>query len=516
MVPPVANYRTTPRNLTILRPNDARSMRPSLSPRGSFLACSLTVCLLASACAEAPETTPPPESSLTTQSSASAETSPASTTEPTEPLEHQSQTVPNESAPTNSANAPAPSTQTAPVIALKADPEIPGQSRITVSGLTESELNQLKQSERTFEEWTPIFAVHVAGQDGANDIPMSGEYHISEGVLSFEPRFPLVAGLTYRAELNRDALAGDARSVAQTAIVHTFEIPKPVAEKQTVVEAVYPTGDVLPENQLKFYIHFSAPMSRGEAYQRVALLKDDGEAVEFPFLELGEELWDHTGTRFTLFFDPGRIKRGLVPREEMGPALETGKSYTLVIKRGWLDATGTPLEADFRKSFTVVDPDDQQPVVSNWKFHTPHAGSRDPLVVEFDEPLDHAMLLRVLSIKTADGKSVIADDIDAAAEETRWSFVPVEPWQAGKYILRSDAALEDRAGNSLARPFEVDIFRKIDREITSTWVDVPFEISSSEPAESSAPTTPAEPATPADAAGPAEPPIPTSAETESP
>ena len=38
-----------------------------------------------------------------------------------------------------------------------------------------------------------------------------------------------------------------------------------------------------------------------------------GQAVADPFLELDEELWSTDGRRFTLLFDPGRIKRGLKP-----------------------------------------------------------------------------------------------------------------------------------------------------------------------------------------------------------
>src|SRR5262249_5583071 len=155
---------------------------------------------------------------------------------------------------------------------------------------------------------------------------------------------------------------------------------------------VYPTRDRLPENQLKFYLHFSAPMSRGEAYDRVRLLDDKGKLVEKPFLELAEELWDDSGTRFTLFFDPGRIKRGLKPREIYGPALEEGKSYTFVVDRGWPDAEGNPLKAEFRKSFRVGPPDDTQPDVANWKLTPPSPGTDAPLTVTFPEPLDHAML----------------------------------------------------------------------------------------------------------------------------
>jgi hypothetical protein len=44
-----------------------------------------------------------------------------------------------------------------------------------------------------------------------------------------------------------------------------------------------------------------------------------------------QELWNPEMTRFTLFFEPGRIKQGLVSRQELGPSLTSGRTYTLVI-----------------------------------------------------------------------------------------------------------------------------------------------------------------------------------------
>ena len=85
-----------------------------------------------------------------------------------------------------------------------------------------------------------------------------------------------------------------------------------------------------------------------------------------PFLELDEELWSPDGTRFTLLFDPGRVKRGLKPREELGPVLEAGKSYSLVIDRDWLDASGNSLKAGFRKTFRVGPPDETSPDPKTW------------------------------------------------------------------------------------------------------------------------------------------------------
>ena len=69
-------------------------------------------------------------------------------------------------------------------------------------------------------------------------------------------------------------------------------------------------------------------MSRGEVYRRVRLVGEQGD-VDLPFLELGEELWDPEGRRLTLLFDPGRIKRGLKPREDAGQILQPGKRYAL-------------------------------------------------------------------------------------------------------------------------------------------------------------------------------------------
>jgi len=64
-----------------------------------------------------------------------------------------------------------------------------------------------------------------------------------------------------------------------------------------------------------------------------------GKTVELPFLEIDEELWNPQMTRLTLFIDPGRIKRGVQPLEEIGPVLENGKHYALIIDAAWQDSS---------------------------------------------------------------------------------------------------------------------------------------------------------------------------------
>jgi hypothetical protein len=232
---------------------------------------------------------------------------------------------------------------------------------------------------------------------------------------------------------------------------------------------------MLPENLLRFYIHFSAPMSRGEAYHRIKLLDAKGKPVADPFLELAEELWSTDGTRFTLLFDPGRIKRGLKPREEVGPVLEAGKSYCVVIDRDWPDAMGNPLQAEFRKSFRVGTPDDSSPDPKRWSVRPPRANTRDPLEVDFPEPLDRALLDRLIAVQDAEGK-ILAGRVSIVREETRWRFTPKGPWGAGNYRLVVGADLEDVAGNSIARPFEVDATGPISVQVRTETVVLPFRI----------------------------------------
>ena len=139
---------------------------------------------------------------------------------------------------------------------------------------------------------------------------------------------------------------GQPRSAAKLSA--DYSPPQRVARSTTRVVSVWPSRELLPENLLRFYVSFSAPMSRGEAYRRIKLLDaSTGKPVDAPFLELDEELWSPDGTRFTLLFDPGRIKRGLRPREEVGPVLEAGKSYSLMIETRLARRDGQPARVAF-------------------------------------------------------------------------------------------------------------------------------------------------------------------------
>jgi hypothetical protein len=264
-------------------------------------------------------------------------------------------------------------------------------------------------------------------------------------------------------------------STSKARIEKTFTIPREPQASTTIVTQVFPSASKLPENQLKLYLHFSAAMSRGDVYQHMHLLDDKGKEVSMPFLELQEELWDPKGQRFTLFFDPGRIKRGVKPRDDVGPPLTSGQSFTFRVDRAWQDADANPLKEDYIKKFEVTEPVADRVDISRWKVEAPAAGTSAPLVLEFPAPLDHALLHRMITVANDKGDK-IAGTITVTDEEKRWRFEPAKPWRAGKYHLIIDKDLEDLAGNSVARPFEADVFRPIPREPKTETATLSFEV----------------------------------------
>src|SRR5262249_53983657 len=184
----------------------------------------------------------------------------------------------------------------------------------------------------TLSQWQRLLSVYAEQPElGTNvDLPrMLGTYRLKGETLRFEPQFSAVPGVRYRAVVDPNQLPG-ARGTADK-LTAVWELPRQAPSATTVVSHVYPSASMLPENLLKFYLHFSAPMSGGHVYDYIHLRDENGKDVELPFLELDEELWNPAMTRLTLFIDPGRIKRGVRPLEEIGPALQEGKHYTLVI-----------------------------------------------------------------------------------------------------------------------------------------------------------------------------------------
>jgi hypothetical protein len=329
------------------------------------------------------------------------------------------------------------------------------------------------------QDWSAVFRVY----SGTGDVPpLAGDYAVEDGSLTFHPRFPLEPGVRYRAVFQPPS--------GGKPITATFEKPKAQLTPTTRVAHVYPSSDVLPSNTLKLYIYFSAPMSRGEAWQHIRMLDAQGQSLKYEFVEIQQELWDNSHTRFTVLFDPGRIKRGVLPNEQLGPPIEDGKRYTLVVDRGWQDARGVPLAEEFRKQFRGGPADRTPPDPKTWRVTTPAPGSSADLVVDFPKPMDFALLQRMLQVSAGAGTvgsvtgtgapggaaNALPGTVTVDKQETEWRFAPRQPWRAGAYRLLIDTGIEDLSGNHIGQPFDLDKFQTVTKDIETQMISLPFEV----------------------------------------
>jgi hypothetical protein len=301
--------------------------------------------------------------------------------------------------------------------------------------------------------WASIFSISTA--DSAT--PMFGSYAVENGELTFRSRYPLAPGVTYVASFRSGGINVQARIDGP---------PRPSGARARIV-SIYPSSPVLPDNQLKLYLLFSAPMQGGEEiFSKIHLVDSNGTPAHLPFVS--QELWNRDYTRLTLIFDPGRIKRGVKPNVDMGPVLVEGKRYTLIVDRELKDGSGNPLNETFRHDFAAGPAERRAIDPKLWRLSEPRTGTVEPLVITFDRPLDYALLGDVFEIPGVSGKAAVGPG------ETEWRFQPDQPWKAGEHQLAISTALEDLAGNRIGRPFDVDEFISPVPRISSETASLTF------------------------------------------
>jgi hypothetical protein len=355
-----------------------------------------------------------------------------------------------------------------PAIRLSSAQKNGGAAYVEVMGLSSAALDSLRNAELTADQWSGILRVAVS--DAAPG--MLGHYSVADNALRFTPMYPLDPGRQYHVRFDPAHLPG-AAGVGGSPIVASVVQPAEHTTPSTVVARVYPTSDVVPENLLRMYIEFSGPMGRPSGVEHMKLLDENGKEIPGAFLPLDYEFWSPDHTRFTAFFDPGRVKAGILPNQQMGRALNAGRSVTLVISPEWRDQHGLPLKEEFRRVLHVGPAADKPLDTASWSIQPPSVGRRDGVVVTFPKPLDHGLLMRALGV-THEGVSV-EGGIVVDNGETRWTFTPREPWRDGPYHLLALEILEDVAGNQIGRAFEVDNFETVDKSPNPKSITIPFK-----------------------------------------
>ena len=339
--------------------------------------------------------------------------------------------------------------------------ELGGSGCLRVRGWTEAEFREfaLPGAARIGQRLAVVPSELMEASDNLRSVqPIAGRFEFDQDAVCFIPRFPFQDGISYSLLVDLAPEEGPSDDPEVWTILRPVTQSKPT----TAVVAIYPSADELPVNQLKLYIYFSSPMSEGWADRAVQVHRaDNNEPLDGVFLATEPELWDRQRQRLTLLLDPGRIKRGLAPNEEAGYPLMEGVAIIVTIDPKFRDSAGFPMHTGAERRYEIspavrtwVDPTD-------WRCHFPRAGSTDPLTVEFDRPLDHALLQHSIWVNDRDGRP-LAGRGSAGPGERSWCFEPQSPWEEGRHLLIVDPRLEDLAGNSLIRVFDRDLTRAED------------------------------------------------------
>lgn len=212
--------------------------------------------------------------------------------------------------------------------------------------------------------------------------------------------------------------------------------------------AVYPSESAIPENTLRFYVHFAQPMAPHRAHDHVQLRDATGLVDPAAFMRFKQELWNEDRSRLTVLVDPARIKRAVATNADLGPALVAGRRFALTVAAGWPTSDGSSLLAGHASTFHVTAPLRTRPDIDRWSWRPPRAGTREPLIINLDRPFDRHLLTRAVTVTGPQGQ-VIDGIVDIGKGERTWRLTPLDPWSEGELGVLVDPDLEDVAGNSV-------------------------------------------------------------------
>lgn len=261
------------------------------------------------------------------------------------------------------------------------------------------------------------------------------------GQHSFSPVIPFTPGQTYTLRKNN------------TEVLASFTIPELEGSEEVALLAIYPQLDTVPENLLKMYFEFEAPMQEvGNALDFIRVTNETDGIEIAPFLRLESELWNQDRTLLTLWLDPGRIKTDLIPNREKGLPLRAGKTYTVAIDSSWKSSRGARLKKGYTQRYYVNERDDQKPKLDQWRIKQ-NTDALQSLEIDFGEPMDAFLALETIRFYDKN-KQRIDGRMNLLSNQSRLHFAPDSLWTGTEIEIRVASRLEDLAGNNLSRPFD--------------------------------------------------------------
>lgn len=287
------------------------------------------------------------------------------------------------------------------------------------------------------------YSVRLKGQASS----ILGEFTSKGERKTFTPVVPFTGGETYEI-IKNDKL------YLEFSIVETMRIVSPKLSE------VYPKLNVLPENLLKMYFVFNTPMQQSQSTLKFIKVfeRESGREVDI-FLHLENELWNTDHTELTLWLDPGRIKKDLIPNKEKGIPLREGKHYEILIDSTLQSQDGIKLDKTYAKRFSVGKRDQKSPTINNNNITPPEASTGQGLGIRFSESLDYLLIPDMIRVYDAESK-LIEGDFLTSKKATNTLFIPKKPWKKGRYEIVINSQLEDLAGNNFNRLFDRDLNKK--------------------------------------------------------
>jgi hypothetical protein len=265
-----------------------------------------------------------------------------------------------------------------------------------------------------------------------------GTVDVDHDVIRFTPSVQFEQGQTYNVSYGKDQ-------------IRAFTVPFDSSALPPKIVGSYPSCDTVPENLLKIYLAFDQPMMEGRSQQFVLLLDaTTGDTVHGAFLDLQPELWNEDQTILTLWLDPGRIKRDLIPNKQLGAVLDMDHQYTLLISEGWKSKAGQPTRERYKRNFVTGPRDSGKPDITSWNVNV-----ADLLEIDTKESLDWLLLNNSIAVWKNDEEingTFAVEDCDR-----RVIFTPKTTLTSGNYTLKVESVLEDLAGNNFNRLFETDV-----------------------------------------------------------
>lgn len=280
-----------------------------------------------------------------------------------------------------------------------------------------------------------------------------GIKHRDANLVTFKPLVPFNQGTPYTLFCDGQFLH--------------FEIEKATSYETIEVLDIYPSSSEVPNNILKWYVHFSRPVNPVKIYDHIHFLDQDGQEIDRSILDLRAPLLSQDGTLLTIWVEPGRQKQLLGPNHHLGSVFQADHLYTLRIDGALKDVEGVAMGSDITHTFRTTVADRVKPSIEDWKIADLKAHTIEPLEIALSEQLDYGSLTDAISISFKGSRVVGTLQYDSV--DKMISFIPEENWEVGSYTIYLAPLLEDLAGNNLLRLFDQPIGEPVETDHTKQF-----------------------------------------------